>query len=258
VTERIELPAAYTLHALDSVDSVMDEAWRLIAAGAGEGALVWARSQTAGRTQRGRPWPSPPGNLYLGLVLRPDTAAERDPALALLALCACGSALGEIAPPMTDLKYRWPDRVIVNGAACAGVVLEDAGPGQAGDALVLGAFVNVHSHAPDQQAAASSLAAEGFQDMRVEDVLTGFCRHFARWAGLWSEQGIGPAVRQIEGRLDSTERSVTATAGAGTVRGEVVGLDQTGAARVNAGGAELRLTLTEYFGLAPANAGPGQ
>ena len=41
-----QLPPAYRLVALDSVESTNDEARRLAAAGAEDGTLVWAREQT--------------------------------------------------------------------------------------------------------------------------------------------------------------------------------------------------------------------
>jgi BirA family biotin operon repressor/biotin-[acetyl-CoA-carboxylase] ligase len=229
------------------VDGVVDEACRLAAAGAEEGTLVWAREQTAAPALRGQPWPSPTGNLYSALVLRPDTDAERDPAVALLALCAVGAVLGELAPAMTDLKYRWPDQVILNGAAAGMVTLQPEG-----DAMILGTFVNITSHAPDRDPPVTSLTTEGFPYTRVEDVLTGFCRHFVLWASRWAEQGVEPAVRLIESRLDTSDRSLRDALGA--PRGTVTAIDAQGAARVERNGKEALVTLGQYFGVEPPRA----
>lgn len=244
MSTQIELPAAYTLHALEQVDSVLDEARRLAAAGAEEGTLVWARTQTAHPNLLGQPWPSPPGNLYCALVLRPETDAERDPAVALLALCACGAVLSELAPAMSDLKYRWPDQVVLNGAAAGIVTLQPAG-----DVLILGVFVNITSHSADRYPPVTNLTAEGFPYTRVEDVLTGFCRHFVLWATRWGEHGAAPAVRLIESRLDTTDRSLRDTLGA--PQGMVTAIDPQGAARVEHEGRKTRVTLAQYFGLHP-------
>ena len=67
------LPDGFHLHRFTTVGSTNDEAKALARAGAAEGTLLWAEEQTAGRGRRGRVWTSPPGNLYLSLVLRPES-----------------------------------------------------------------------------------------------------------------------------------------------------------------------------------------
>ena len=66
------LPGGFLLHRYDTIGSTSDEARRLARDGAPEGTLVWAEAQQAGRGRRGRSWQSPPGNLYLSLVMRPE------------------------------------------------------------------------------------------------------------------------------------------------------------------------------------------
>ena len=64
------LPPAYRLVALDTVDSTNSEAMRRAEEGAEDGTLVWARRQTEGRGRRGRSWHCLPGNLfYRGLAV---------------------------------------------------------------------------------------------------------------------------------------------------------------------------------------------
>ncbi|HUS31055.1 MAG TPA: hypothetical protein VMZ53_21240, partial [Kofleriaceae bacterium] len=56
---------------LESCASTNDEAARLARAGASRGTVVIAERQTAGRGRDGRVWESPPGGLYMSIVLRP-------------------------------------------------------------------------------------------------------------------------------------------------------------------------------------------
>ena len=66
-----------------------------------EGMLVWALEQTAGRGRRGRPWVSPPGNLYVSLILRPACPAGQAAQLGFVAaLGGRGDALGELGPAL--------------------------------------------------------------------------------------------------------------------------------------------------------------
>src|SRR5580658_4316630 len=56
----------------ERIGSTNDEARRLAAAGAPHGTVVHADEQAAGRGRFGRTWFSPPGNLYLSVLLRLD------------------------------------------------------------------------------------------------------------------------------------------------------------------------------------------
>ena len=68
------------------IDSTQHLARDLARAGAPEGTVVVAESQTGGRGRLGRQWHSPPGvNLYCSLVLRPTVPLAVVPGLALVA-----------------------------------------------------------------------------------------------------------------------------------------------------------------------------
>lgn len=192
MTAAPELPSAYRLVALDKVGSTNDEAKRLAGEGAEDGTLVWAREQTAGRGRHGRTWVSPPGNLYLSLVLRPDCAPAEALGLGFAAAVALGTALGSVVPPMTELRYKWPNDVLLNGAKVAGILMESA-PTSDGmlDWLVLGLGVNVDHYPDDTETKATSLAVEGGK-VPVEEVLELFCRQFLTWADRWLNGGFAP------------------------------------------------------------------
>src|SRR5712691_2058769 len=87
------LPEGFRLRHYATIGSTNEEAKALARAGAADGTLVWADEQTAGRGRRGRLWRSPPGNLYLSLVLRPDAAPPRAAQLGFVAALGLGDAL---------------------------------------------------------------------------------------------------------------------------------------------------------------------
>ncbi len=158
------------MEVLDSCESTNDEAKRRALAGAPHGAAVAAHRQTLGRGRRGHVWVSPPGGLYLSIVLRPKVgvpapaepadataAGEKDDPLAgsrglgllralpvasgLGALDAC-RALGATAPCL-----KWPnDLVICNSVDRArklgGILVELSGSPSDGFA-VCGIGVNL-------------------------------------------------------------------------------------------------------------------
>lgn len=188
-----ELPPGYRLHSHDSLDSTQDEAKRLARQGAPDGTLVTATRQTAGRGRRTRPWASPPGNLYLSLVLRPDCPPARAAQLGFVATLALGGAAEALLPAGTDLRYKWPNDVLVEGRKVAGILLESSLlPSGGVDWVILGVGVNVAVHPDDAAFSATDLRAAGAAGLEPGDVLAVFVRQLARLRGIWERQGFAP------------------------------------------------------------------
>jgi BirA family biotin operon repressor/biotin-[acetyl-CoA-carboxylase] ligase len=91
-------------------------------AGADEGTVVIAETQTAGRGRLGRSWLSPPyRNLYLSIVLRPPLPPAAAPRIALVAGLATAETVAEWAP---RAAVKWPNDVVVDGRKLAGILTE--------------------------------------------------------------------------------------------------------------------------------------
>ena len=134
-------------------------------AGAGEGLVVLAESQTSGRGRLGRAWHSPPGaNLTFSVLLRPARPPVEIPPLTLLAGAAVASALARfgVVP-----RLKWPNDVLLVGARAAdaprkvaGILTEMASEGREVGHVVVGIGVNVNDTTlpPELAGRATSLA----------------------------------------------------------------------------------------------------
>src|SRR6516162_10539485 len=81
------------------VDSTQRVAAELAQNGAGQGTVVIAERQSAGRGRLGRVWHSPAGvNLYMTVILRPRMPLDEIPRLGLVAGVAVAEALETVAP----------------------------------------------------------------------------------------------------------------------------------------------------------------
>ena len=193
-SDKPRLAPAYRLVALESCESTNDEAKRLAEEGAEDGTLVWAREQSKARGRRGRSWSSPRGNLCLSLVLRPDCSPAEAAQLGFVAALGVGDAVGSVAPPMIELRYKWPNDVLFNDRKGAGILLESQmTPEGALDWLVLGIGLNVAHYPEDSDFPATSLRFEGAPaDVTDVVVLEAFSRHFLSWVNRWLEDGFAP------------------------------------------------------------------
>src|ERR1700733_2246808 len=133
---------AFDVRHYDRLGSTNDEARRLADGGAAHGTVVHADEQSSGRGRLSRRWFSPPGNLYLSIVLRLDLPQARSVELGFLAALAVADAVDVLLPRQVRATLKWPNDVMVREGKIAGILVE-----QAGEAMILGIGLNV-LHAP--------------------------------------------------------------------------------------------------------------
>jgi BirA family biotin operon repressor/biotin-[acetyl-CoA-carboxylase] ligase len=140
------------IHWFERVDSTNDVARTLAEGGAPEGTVVLAREQTAGRGRLGRPWVSPPGGIWMSVVLRPIAAPHEVPRLSLAVGVAASRAVERACGLSVGL--RWPNDLVVARRKVGGILVE-AGP----DALwvVVGVGINANVPAAELPEGATSL-----------------------------------------------------------------------------------------------------
>ncbi|MFC7477371.1 biotin--[acetyl-CoA-carboxylase] ligase [Dankookia sp. GCM10030260] len=142
------LPPGWRLELHATLPSTADLLLRRAEAGEAEGLAILAREQTAGRGRSGRAWASPPGNLYLSVLLRPAGPAREAPQWSLLAGLALAEAAAAAIGEPAALRLKWPNDLLLRGAKCAGILAETAlTPAGGIDWLTLGIGVNL-AHAP--------------------------------------------------------------------------------------------------------------
>jgi BirA family transcriptional regulator, biotin operon repressor / biotin---[acetyl-CoA-carboxylase] ligase len=130
----------------DQIDSTMEEARRNWRDGVSSRLWIVAREQMAGRGRESRVWTSPSGNLHLTL-LAPTQAPLRDqPKLGFVAGVALAKAVGGLLPAAANVRLKWPNDLLVDGAKVSGLLLEGLGQGTA---VAIGIGVNVVAHPPD-------------------------------------------------------------------------------------------------------------
>jgi BirA family biotin operon repressor/biotin-[acetyl-CoA-carboxylase] ligase len=135
------------------VDSTQAVARALLEAGEGRpirpdaALVVHGGEQTGGRGRHGRPWTSPPGNLYVTVAL----PCPEGPRLGVEIGFVAGVALVETLAALgfgSDARLKWPNDVLLGGAKVAGLLLESATDADGIGWVLLGMGVNVASAPP--------------------------------------------------------------------------------------------------------------
>jgi BirA family biotin operon repressor/biotin-[acetyl-CoA-carboxylase] ligase len=223
-----EWPAPVERHA--SLGSSNDRLRQLAREGAPAWSVVIAERQTAGRGRAAHGWTSPPGNLYMSVLLRPALPPAR---LTLVPL-ACGLGVADaLAGLGVEVRLKWPNDVLAAGRKLAGLLCEatnDAGA----SAVVVGIGVNVAADparsAPELATSATWLGRELGTAPALDSVAAAVLAELPR------------RLEQLEAGAEATlldawrERSVPwwgqlveVRSGGETLRGRPLGLERTGA-----------------------------
>ena len=124
------------------VDSTNTRIKQLAAQGAPDGTVYIAAAQSAGRGRKGRAFLSPPGGLYLSMLLRPGCLAEEALSITPSAAVAVCRAVKQVCGLLCGIK--WPNDVVLGGKKLCGILTE-ASTDKNGLFLVLGIGVNVNT-----------------------------------------------------------------------------------------------------------------
>ena len=153
----------YLLGTVDSTNTVLR---RLADAGAGEGTVVLAEAQSAGRARPGARWFSPDcANLYVSVLFRPALAA-RD--VALFAPIASLAMAETVEAEDLSAEIRWPNDVVVDGRKVAGTLVECATRDDHVNYVILGIGANLNVSRAELDAA---LGAEAVNAASVSELV---------------------------------------------------------------------------------------
>ncbi|WP_328319302.1 biotin--[acetyl-CoA-carboxylase] ligase [Streptomyces sp. NBC_00388] len=234
------------------------------AAGLGEGAVLVAEEQTAGRGRLDRTWSAPArSGIFFSVLLRPGprVPAERWGWLPLLTGVAVAAGLSRSAGVDTSLK--WPNDLLVTvpgdsgalrtGEAASGAERKAGGilaERTADGAVVVGVGVNVSLRAEELPVpTAGSLALAGAATTDRDPLLRAVLRSLEQWYVEWRAADGDPAAS----RLQEAYAAGCSTLGR-TVRAELPG-DTSLTGEAVAVDGDGRLVLATADGVQPVGAG---
>lgn len=200
---------------------------------AGEGAVLVAEEQTAGRGRLERTWTAPPrSGLFLSVYLEPgDIPVERWGWVPLLAGVAAATGLAKSAG--VDMSLKWPNDLLVavegEERKAGGILGEFAGGG-----IVVGLGINVSLRADELPApTAGSLALAGAVSTDRETLLRAVLRSLEDWYGRWKAADGDAAASGLQAAYAAgcatLDRAVRAELPGGkSLVGEAVAIDGDG------------------------------
>lgn len=128
----------------ETIDSTNAQAKRLAEEGYGDGTLIVANHQEAGRGRRGRSWESPAGTtISMSLLLKPDINPNNASMITLVSALAVSKAITQLTGVAAGIK--WPNDIVMNGKKVCGILTEMSAQFDYVNHIVVGIGINVNT-----------------------------------------------------------------------------------------------------------------
>ncbi len=234
----------FTVWHHETIGSTNDEARRLALEGAPHGTAVHADEQTAGRGRLAHSWFSPPGNLYISVLLRTGQPVSRAAELSFVAALAVADTVDMLLPRQTRAMLKWPNDVLVNGAKIAGILLE-----QADDATVIGIGLNVLEAPPNAAYKTTTIVSNaGIASVdSARDILLERLEHHL---AVWQAGGFAPVRQNWLARSYPPGAAIRVNSAQGPIAGQFAGLSDDGALLLDTQQGQIRIVAGD---VAPAS-----
>lgn len=217
----------------DEIDSTNQEARRLILQGYGQGTVIVAEQQNAGRGRLGRRWESPSGSgIWFSVILEPSVSLQETSRYSFVTAVAVAEGIRQATGLPAQVK--WPNDILIDGRKVCGVLLELVAEMTRVHQLIIGIGINANQKPedfPDEvQKKATSLAIESGHPIQRREVLCAVLRSMEENCRLMEQQGFAAICRKwaelscVIGREVQILRQNEPV-----LYGKAVGLDEDGA-----------------------------
>jgi len=181
----------------DEAGSTNDIAKELARKGASEGLLVLAETQTSGRGRLGRVWQSPPGGIWLSLMLRPKLTPQEAPKLTFIGAIAVAFCIRNLG---LDAKIKWPNDVLVNNRKVCGILTEMEAEIDVLHYVVVGIGINTNFKKDklpiDIQKTATTLKSELKESVNRNEFIACLLNEFERAYLVFLKKGFSPILEE--------------------------------------------------------------
>ncbi|MDA9230866.1 biotin--[acetyl-CoA-carboxylase] ligase [Alphaproteobacteria bacterium] len=237
-----KLPNSCQLLHLSSLDSTNEQARRMAEDGVRAPHWILADQQTAGRGRRGRAWSSPTGNLMTTLYLPVNMPADEAGQLAFVAGLALHRTVVSLVGEEPEVRLKWPNDVLINGAKVSGILLESAlSKSNQLDWLAIGLGLNLEHYPEDTPYPASSVKAivgSAPDNLQALHVLAAAFDHFYLQ---WKSTGFAAILTAWRQVAQNIGQPITARLETEDVNGIFEDIDENGALILRGEDAQRRI-----------------
>ena len=198
--------------------------------GAGQGALVVADMQTAGRGRMGRGWSSPPGtNVYFSLILKPEIPPDK--ASMLTPVMGLAVAEGIRRTCSAEAMIKWPNDVVISGKKVCGILAEMSVEQDFIHYVVIGVGINVGLQEFPAEVAQTAICLQEACGKKISraELVANVMRAFEEFYDIFLERGnLSGLAQRYNELLVNCGREVRVLDPKGEYQGIARGINESG------------------------------
>lgn len=226
------------IHYFDEVESTNDIAKSLAEKGAKDGEVVIAERQRKGKGRLGRVWHSPPGGIWLSIILKPEITPSDAPKITLLAGVAVARTINEMC--YLNVKLKWPNDILFNEKKAGGILTEmHAEVGKVNYVIVgigINANLDIVSFQGELQTTATTLKHELKKDIDRNKFVQRLLMEFENEYSSFLNDNFASTVKKWKTLSGTLGRKVRITTAAEIIQGIALDIDKDGALLVKNNG----------------------
>ncbi|MEI8003357.1 MAG: biotin--[acetyl-CoA-carboxylase] ligase [Methanothrix sp.] len=214
------------------------------------GTVILAETQTEGRGRLSRPWASPPGGIWMSLIIKPEMPLNHVYQINMacaVALCRAFSSLG------LEVGIKWPNDLLIREQKICGILMEVGAQVDRLDYAVVGLGLNANNDPSGfpVEWKSTSLAAELCHDI---DRCALICRILEEIEVAYEKIGSPEIYEEWRSRSLTLKRRVRITSAAGDLVGQAVDLAEDGALLLREGNELIQVLAGDCIHLRPLEA----
>lgn len=197
--------------------------------GCRDGTVVLAEMQTSGKGRMSRPWLSPPGGVYMSLILKPDISLAKVYRINMAISLAITKTLFSLYG--LQARIKWPNDILIEERKLCGILMEISAEVDQLKYAIVGIGINANMDAsrfPTEWNATSLSAELGHEILRIELIQ----RLLHNIEEAYSDLGSIQTYMLWREHSATLGRIVRITSQEGDIEGEAVALSEDGALEI--------------------------
>ncbi|MDD3985400.1 MAG: biotin--[acetyl-CoA-carboxylase] ligase [Methanobacterium sp.] len=220
----------HNIHYYKEVDSTNNVAKQLAEEGAEEGTIIIAEIQNRGKGRRGKTWISPPGGVWMSIILRPDIPPFNAPQLTLVTGVAVAETLAKECN--LDVGIKWPNDILIGNKKVCGILTEVNASIDKVNYVVVGIGIDMNVDVPlfppDLQKGATSLKNELNTEINGALLVQKFLLKFEALYNKFNAGEFPEILKEWRSLSKTIGKNVEVRTRIKTIHGEAVGINKEG------------------------------
>jgi BirA family biotin operon repressor/biotin-[acetyl-CoA-carboxylase] ligase len=197
----------------------------------GEGTLIIAERQSAGKGRLGREWFSPAGGIWLSIIVSPQLSPSYISRITLMTAVAVVKAIKVCTQIKSQIK--WPNDILINEKKVCGILTEMSAELDIINWVVVGIGINVnidHQEFPEdiQENAISLKETSGKEISRVKLAQT-FLQEFEKYYEILKRKEFSFILKEWELYSNTLGKKIKVDIGERIITGEAMDINESGA-----------------------------